>query len=458
LRDNIKYMPAHSSYKIYIIDEVHMLSMSAFNALLKTLEEPPAHVIFMFATTEPHKIPVTILSRCQRHDFRRIRSDAIIAHLADVCRREDIAITAESLGLIAREAAGSMRDALSLLDQVMTCSEGTIAREQVLDILGVIDRKILFDISDALLRADIALVLDHLNTIYDCGHDIKKFYADLLDHFRNLLVAKIGKNVERLVDLPSAEIEQLTAQAGAFTAADLNRIFNQLFKEEASIRMSIQPKLAMEIAFIRILQTPPALPIDILIDKLDILRNEMLSHAGQKKIAGDHSAPSAAKGDALQDADHFQPSDAVAEREREIEPDARIVPAAIEQPQHVEEIWKTVMDIISRRNPSLAANLTKCRLKNSTAQGLEIEVCGNEFTLKMIQREKNMELLRQICSDFFGKPTEVKLTIADTAANGSLKKKTQDDERKQKALNHPLLADAMDIFNGTLIEIKVLSS
>ncbi|MGD8717099.1 MAG: DNA polymerase III subunit gamma/tau, partial [Desulfobacterales bacterium] len=147
LRDNIKYMPAHSPYKIYIIDEVHMLSMAAFNALLKTLEEPPPHVMFMFATTEPHKIPITILSRCQRHDFRRISLNSIEKQMASICQQESYAIAEESLGLIAQEASGSMRDALSLLDQVLSCSQGAIDHQQVTDILGVVDRKIIFSLS-----------------------------------------------------------------------------------------------------------------------------------------------------------------------------------------------------------------------------------------------------------------------------------------------------------------------
>ena len=136
LRENLKYMPAHSRYKIYIIDEVHMLSTAAFNALLKTLEEPPAHVLFMFATTEPHKIPITILSRCQRYDLRRVRLTSIAAHLLSVCRHEGVEIGSESLELIARESGGSLRDSLSLLDQVLSGGHRSISHEQVLESLG----------------------------------------------------------------------------------------------------------------------------------------------------------------------------------------------------------------------------------------------------------------------------------------------------------------------------------
>jgi DNA polymerase-3 subunit gamma/tau len=165
LRENLKYMPAGSLYKIYIIDEVHMLSTPAFNALLKTLEEPPAHVMFIFATTEPQKIPITILSRCQRHDFKRINLESISSHLAFICSREDFDINDDSLEIIAREAGGSMRDAISLLDQVMSCSQESITHEQLLDILGVIDRKFLFGLSDAILRGELTTALDVLDDI-----------------------------------------------------------------------------------------------------------------------------------------------------------------------------------------------------------------------------------------------------------------------------------------------------
>jgi DNA polymerase-3 subunit gamma/tau len=291
LRENIKYMPAHSPYKIYIIDEVHMLSMAAFNALLKTLEEPPSHVLFMFATTEPHKIPITILSRCQRYDFRRIGLDSITSHMASLCRQEGFEIADESLGLIAREAGGSMRDALSLLDQLMTCSRGVVTHEEVLDILGVIDRKIIFDLAGSVLNANIQAALDIVNDAYDRGHDMKKLYADLLEHFRNLLVVAMGNRIEKLVDLPSGEFEQLVSQAKPVSVGDLNHIFDMLFNAEAAIRLSPQPRLALEMTLIRLLRTKPALSIDVLIDKLDALRQEVSSGEPGHKNVTERPAP-----------------------------------------------------------------------------------------------------------------------------------------------------------------------
>jgi len=202
LRENVKYMPAHSLYKIYIIDEVHMLSIAAFNALLKTLEEPPSHVMFVFATTEPRKIPITILSRCQRHDFKRIDVKSISKHMEELCAKEGVKIAVDSLELIAREAGGSMRDGLSLLDQVMSCTKGAITHKHVLDILGVIDREIIFNLSGAILSGEIPEVLDILDEIYSSGHDMKKLYADLIEHFRKFVSRQDGEKKRRTGGYP----------------------------------------------------------------------------------------------------------------------------------------------------------------------------------------------------------------------------------------------------------------
>jgi len=285
LRDHIKYMPAHSAYKIYIIDEVHMLSVAAFNALLKTLEEPPSHILFIFATTEPQKIPVTILSRCQRHDFRRITLKSIVEHMTAICRQENFQLPEESLVLIAREATGSMRDALSLLDQILSCYKDSASHNQVLDILGVIDRKYVSDIASAILRGDIAAIFDVLDDCYNRGHDLKKFYVNLLEHFRNLLVLKMGKNVNKLIDLPEAEIFQLQAQIDQLPLGTLNQTFDSLYQEEVSIRLAADVRLALEIAFIRMDQMEPILPIDMLISKLDVLKQELSNQSGGSKAS-----------------------------------------------------------------------------------------------------------------------------------------------------------------------------
>ena len=285
LRENIKYMPAHSPYKIYIIDEVHMLSTPAFNALLKTLEEPPAHILFVFATTEPHRIPVTILSRCQRYDFRRIGLASLTKQMQSLCHQEEITLAPESLETIAREAGGSMRDALSLLDQVMACATGPLSHREVLAVLGVVDRSVLTDIGEALLQGEVRHLLGSIATLYDRGHDLKKLYADLLMHFRNLLMIRLNDTAENLVDLPPAEINLLREQIQPYSPEALNRIFNLLFREEAGVRLSVQPRIALETVLIQICQMKPALPVDDLIVKVDALRRAIID-GGRDAIPG----------------------------------------------------------------------------------------------------------------------------------------------------------------------------
>jgi DNA polymerase-3 subunit gamma/tau len=455
LRENIKYMPAHSLYKIYIIDEVHMLSTPAFNALLKTLEEPPSHIMFIFATTEPHKIPITILSRCQRHDFKRINLEAVSSHLRFICNQEDFALAQESLGLIAREAGGSMRDAISLLDQVMSCSKESITHEQLLDILGVIDRKFLFDLSDSILRGDFTTALDILDDIYERGHDLKKLYADLLDHFRNLLVVKMGKKIGKLVDLPEHEIDLLVEQSKPVSAAVLNQIFDLLFRDETSIRLAVQPKLALEMSLIRMFQFKPALPIDDLIDKLDYLRQEIASNLQPsdgltpEKEAEDIRLESERYGDRNDQKRSFNTGRGFPEVRATLNVSTDVIQA------NLDDIWNTIYEHISQKNPSLAVNLTKCSLKNVSENRLEIEVVGNGFTINMVQREKNMAFLKRICTEYFGKEKQIVITTKIDPNEDNQKKNTKDTHLKQKALSHPLVADAIDIFNGKLIDVKI---
>jgi DNA polymerase-3 subunit gamma/tau len=453
LRDHIKYMPAHSIYKIYIIDEVHMLSMQAFNALLKTLEEPPPHVMFIFATTEPQKIPITILSRCQRHDFRRLSLKSMIQHMAYICQEEDFKIPQESLVLIAREATGSMRDALSLLDQVLSCFKGSVSHDQVLEILGVIDRKDVFDLCSTILQGDIAVILDALDNCYQRGHDLKKLYANLLEHLRNLLIVKMGQNVAKLVDLPDNELTQMTAQTREVPFAVLNQIFDYLFREEASIRLSSDPKLALEMAFIRLHQMKPALPIDVLIDKLDLLRQEI------------HNSPGGGLAEQKPDVKSPSPESEQQLENGPLDPTPDASPSAPEPPtaaddtlKDLDATWSRLYGIISQKNPSLGANLSRCRLKQVSADHIEIEVCGNGFTLNMLQREKNKAILKKICTAYFGEEKNVVLTTSSEPDDESPKKKSQNDHLlKQKALSHPLVADAIEIFKGKLIDVKINS-
>jgi DNA polymerase-3 subunit gamma/tau len=198
LRENVRYMPQSSRYKIYIIDEVHMLSNAAFNALLKTLEEPPPHIIFIFATTEPQKIPATILSRCQRFDFKRIPREKILESLKQISISEGVTIEESDLRLIAREAEGSMRDALSLLDQVISFAGKMVPKGEVQKALGIIDRTWVTEMAQGIIDRDSARALEVLAKGYEHGYDLKQMLKDLIAHFRNMAITRAVANPTRL--------------------------------------------------------------------------------------------------------------------------------------------------------------------------------------------------------------------------------------------------------------------
>lgn len=452
LRENVKYMPAHSPYKIYIIDEVHMLSTPAFNALLKTLEEPPAHVIFMFATTEPHKIPITILSRCQRFDFRRVRISAIAEHLATICRREGIEIGSESLDVIARESGGSVRDSLSLLDQVMACGQQTIAHSQILETLGVVDRRQLGQLADALLAGEPLPFLTSLDELFDRGHDIKKLFADLLEYLRDLWVIQASSEPHQAVDLPADEIDALRAQSRRVSSVALQQILDSLYREEPTVRLSPQPKLALEMAFFRTLPMRAALSIDTLIRKVEDLRQEIGGRGGDRPEA-DRETP---RGDAGRPAEAYRrfdnpPPDTAAETT----PEPSGGGSAADSQNPLAAAWQGLVQTVSRSHPSLGANLKKCGVRHADSKRVEIIAPASPFISSMLQREKNLSLLKQVCAEVFGGRPDVIVTTSGAGEDSATARRDRHHGRLQETLNHPVVADAIEIFNGKLVDVQI---
>jgi DNA polymerase-3 subunit gamma/tau len=450
LRANVKYMPAHSRYKIYIIDEVHMLSNPAFNALLKTLEEPPEHVVFLFATTEVHKIPVTILSRCQRYDFRRIRLESIAGYLATVCRREGVEIGAQSLELIARESGGSIRDGLSLLDQVIACGPDGMSPGLIADVLGVIDRKQLHDLADAVLARDVERFLGTLDDVFERGHDMKKLFAELLDHVRNLLVVAASPAPQTLLDLPPHEIDLLRAQAAKTTPATVHQILDAFFREEAAVRLSPQPKLALEMAFFRILSIPPALSIDTLITQIEALRREI---GRVPPPAGPGTEPPVSAGSPS------RPAQSAAARERSPDRSAPAADSSAGMPAAapgLEEAWEKILEITRRDHPSLAAQLKHCCLKRADAVRVEIVAPDSRFSAGMLRRDKNVAILKRVCSELMGPSVELVVEAGQECTPDLRQKRARKQELLQHALNHPLVSDALEVFNGKLIDVQVI--
>ena len=271
LRDNIKYLPSHSRYRIIIIDEVHMLSTNAFNALLKTLEEPPEHVKFIFATTEPHKLPVTILSRCQRFDFKRVTLQKIIDRLRYIAGEEKVSISDSSLALIARKGDGSMRDSLTALDQVLAFCGNSVSDEDVGTLLGTIDRRLLAEISAAVFGGDTQGVLAGIKQVDLVGYNMRQFCQELIEHFRNLLVIHSVKKPEEILDLTAAELDELQKQSLHVTALDIQRRLTLFIKAESEMAYASFPRLIVEMALLKAALLAPLVPIQELIEKIKSL-------------------------------------------------------------------------------------------------------------------------------------------------------------------------------------------
>ncbi len=473
LRENIKYMPVRSPYKIYIIDEVHMLSLAAFNALLKTLEEPPAHILFMFATTEPHKIPITILSRCQRHDLRRISLDAIATHMETLCAQEEINIPRESLELIATEADGSMRDSLSLLDQIISCSDGPISHDHILNILGVVDRRIIFSISAAILNGNIPEIIDIFDDVYSRGHDIKRLYNYLIQHFRNLLVVKMGKMVDKLVDVPAHEIVMMQEQIKNVSLTYLSQILDLLFKEDAAIKFSSQPKIALEMAFIKMFEIKPALSIDTLIQKIDTLGKEISKsqptnaghainqHPPEPPITQEASGISnpavnnpAVNNPTVNNPTVNNPVDSMAPPAGSSKD--TLSGAHYTSGESGRETWEKLKGIIVEKFASLKAPLERSALTKISEKNLALEIKGGDFNVNLVKRKK--AVIEQICSEFFGKEIHLKIAAKTAENDDTSPKKNSSAQLEQKAINHPLVADAVKIFNGKIVDVKAIDN
>ena len=254
LLESVKYTPSQGKHKIYIIDEVHMLTKEAFNALLKTLEEPPSHVYFIFATTDPRKVIPTVLSRCQRFDFRRISSPTIVDHLAMISEKSGYDVEREALALIARRVDGSMRDAESLLDQIVAFGGAGLTAREAAEVLGVVDQDVYFELLDVVADQDVPRGLDLVDRVFGQGHDLEEIILGVLEHLRNLLVVKAAPEAETLIGDAALALDRYRAQAGRFETEDLLRLSQLATQVEQSVKQSALPRVQLETGVVRMIR------------------------------------------------------------------------------------------------------------------------------------------------------------------------------------------------------------
>lgn len=471
LRETVRYRPAKSPLKIYTIDEVHMLTTEAFNALLKTLEEPPAHVLFLFATTEPHKIPSTILSRCQRFDFRRISTQQIVKHLSEMILREEVNISDAVLFAVAREADGSMRDAQSLLEQLLTLSGDGLGDDEVLDVLGVVDRRSVHRVAQAILTGDVRACLEVVSDLYRRGIDSRRFCQQLCDHFRNLLFISYGEGDGSVqMELPEGERKALVEEAARTTSESLFLYFQMVLRGEEEIRRSSLPRITLEMLLLRMTQLPRLESLDTVIHKLALL-DERLSCSEAPKVdqlppTASASLPDNKPAEAIKSAGKLSPRElpAVGPSFHDEEPlpppqaipvhHSAILPStAAEAVEH----WERFLQWVTGRDPVLAAKLNQSRIGLIAENTLELEVL--EVFEHTLEEPQALAKLVSATSAFFGQEFQwtVRGRSLEQGKSGSPDKpKSRKASARRKVLEHPMVQAAMEILSGELVEIKHL--
>jgi DNA polymerase-3 subunit gamma/tau len=469
LRENVRYTPAKSRYKIYIIDEVHMLTKEAFNALLKTLEEPPPHIIFIFATTEPHKIPATILSRCQRYDFKRIPFREVIGSLKRIVEEEKIRISQRGLLSIAQESEGSLRDAQSLLDQVIAYAGENIRDEDIAEVLGLIDHKILSDTVEAIANRDVERCMEVIEHVYHFGYDLQHFCRELLQHLRHLILIKVSQHPEGLMELPEEDVELFKKQAGKFQFDQLNYLFSLLLKGEQEIAQSTFPRTMLEITLIRMATLRPILPIDEMMKKLEALENKELPKGGWDKRTSSASGrvihseePERAEGQEEVPSKKQEKigEEKVFEKKEDLKMEERFsgVPSKI-----WEETWKGLVDFTRARNPILGSFMTLGNLVHLSEERIEIGFEKDSFHYERMLEKENRSQLESVCHEYLQKKTKVVVSPLNQGtgakgrvvfSKGETTRNEWDKGLEKREEEDPIIQEALRLFNGKIVEGK----
>ncbi|NLP36088.1 MAG: DNA polymerase III subunit gamma/tau [Firmicutes bacterium] len=407
LRDKARYAPVEVRRKVYIIDEVHMLTAEAFNALLKTLEEPPGQVLFILATTEPHKLPATITSRCQRLDFRLIDFNVIKKRLADVTAAAGRACDDEALALIAEEAAGSLRDGLSLLEQVLAYAQDIVRTEDVLSVLGAVGRDVFYELTTAVLNRDLAKALLLLQDVAVSGKDFYHFTQQAVRYFRDLMVVfACGDRAERL-GIAAEWVPKLYQQAQALGLGEIGRILSILHELLGEIRWSNRPRLLWELAVFKILALEE--------------EEESLTHTETAAT-----------------------TEIISEEQAEVPPKSKA--AAVQQipsDAQIERLWPKILDEVKKESIKCHALLLSGEISNFDGKNLEICFEG-QFHYDMMESEQNKKPLEHVLERMFGNKIRVRCSLENRT------EKPQEVEQQ----NDPdeLIHSALEIFRGQLID------
>ena len=436
LRENVKYSPAKAKYKVYIIDEVHMLSQGAFNALLKTLEEPPSYVIFILATTEPHKIPATILSRCQRFDFKRVTVKDISSRMRYICEKEGIEADEKALNLIARNSQGALRDALSILDQCISFEGNKISYNDVIELLGSVNIEQLFDLAESIIKEDTRKSLQILNDFIIWGKDVRNLVNDLIDHFRNLMVCKISNDLDEIISLPEETIDLLKQQAETIDTNNLIRILNILSEAQDGMKISSNPRVLMEVTMMKIAQPMFDESKEALIKRIENLEQKIES--GNIKV--NHISTN-------QTVDNFNESNKQNNNTVEKQEDENIEYENLkgDDVKLVEKSWKKILQKMKEdKNQVIRALLQDVDSFNISEDTLYIIFTDNySFAKSRLDSPATIQYVEKVIREVLNRSFSVKIALKSQLAN--LNTEIKKEDKGEQILKNIVSEDILEV-------------
>ena len=457
LRENIRYLPNRSRFKIFIIDEVHMLSTNAFNALLKTLEEPPEHAKFIFATTEPHKIPITILSRCQRFDFRKIPLARVASRMREISDAEQLTISDHSLSLVARQGEGSMRDALSTLDQVIAFSGEQVDDEAVQTLLGMVDRRLLLDTVEAVLQRDSRRALDAVRRVDQLGLALRRFTQDLLEMFRGMVICKVVEDPAELLDLVGEELKELKALAEEVSLDDLQRIVTLLMKTQTELVNSSFPLLTLEMSLVRLATLAPTQDLAKLISHIESLEKR-LGSTSLPKAQHPVQRPTSSSTQGARPAPAPAPTTPIPSPDPPPKKPEAPVATSTES-----KGWQGLVEQVKQSRPMLGSVLEHGRLLKLEIPVIEIGYAKGSFMISQLQEQDISQDLEVLTTEYFGQPVKLRILAVDieqqSAAPPSLveEREAKETDRmrrlREDAMEHPALKSVQNIFKGEIKKV-----
>lgn len=404
IREQVQYPPTDGRYRVYIIDEVHMLSIGAFNALLKTLEEPPSYVIFILATTEVHKIPITILSRCQRYDFKRISIDTIAGRLAELTQAEQIDVDDRALRYVARAADGSMRDALSLLDQCVAFHFGEkLTYDNVLEVLGAVDNRVFSKLFQAVLASDTKACIREIEEMIIQGRDLSQLVNDFVWYMRNLLIAKTTDEPGDMLDMSEENLAVLKEEAAGVDTETLMRYIRIFSELSGQLRYASQKRILVEIAFIKLTTPSMEQNLDSILQRITLLEQKMQEMPDNlQKLAS--LAPAAGQ----------VASSKTAVVETPPEPKTvSLPPAQYEDLMLMRKEWGRIASL-SQLVGSIRLSLPKTSVEPA-GEGCLCIVCTDENTFGIINREPELKNLQEVVQEKYKKTLQFKVRLESSA-------------------------------------------